>query len=109
MYGGEVKGVASFIGRHGARTAMGGLAGGALGAAGYTAFKLQTDLTKSDSTIVQTVKSFTTRENSVNIQDSQMTLTMRQQALQKLSSSALNNRGQLLGSEAEVLRGSFNG
>lgn len=109
MYGGEVTGVGTFLGRHASRVAVGGLAAGALGAIGYGGFKLQTDLTKSDSNVVQMVKNFTTRENSVNIQDSQLTLTMRQQALQKLSSSALNNRGQLLGNEADVLRGNFNG
>ena len=88
---------------------MGGLMGGAIGAVGYGSFKLQTDLTRSDSNIVGAIRNFTTRENSVNIQDSQLTLTMRQQALQKLSSSALNNRGQLLGNEADVLRGNYNG
>ena len=96
MYGGDVTGAGTFLGRHAPRVLMGGLMGGAIGAVGYGSFKLQTDLTKSDSNIVGAIRNFTTRENSVNIQDSQLTLTMRQQALQKLSSSALNNRGQLL-------------
>ena len=109
MYGGDVTGAATFLGRHAPRVLMGGLVGGALGAVGYGSFKLQTDLTKSDSNIVGAIRNFTTRENSVNIQDSQLTLTMRQQALQKLSSSALNNRGQLLGNEADVLRGNYSG
>ena len=109
MYGGDVTGAATFLGRHAPRVLMGGLMGGAVGAIGYGSFKLQTDLTKSDSNIVGAIRNFTTRENSVNIQDSQLTLTMRQQALQKLSSSALNNRGQLLGNEADVLRGNYNG
>ena len=109
MYGGDVTGVATFLGRHVPRVLTGGLMGGAVGAIGYGSFKLQTDLTKSDSNIVGAIRNFTTRENSVNIQDSQLTLTMRQQALQKLSSSALNNRGQLLGNEADVLRGNYNG
>ena len=107
MYGGDVTGAATFLGRHAPRVLMGGLMGGAVGAIGYGSFKLQTDLTKSDSNIVGAIRNFTTRENSVNIQDSQLTLTMRQQALQKLSSSALNNRGQLLGNEADVLRGNY--
>ena len=109
MYGGDVTGAATFLGRHAPRVLMGGLMGGAVGAIGYGSFKLQTDLTKSDSNIVGAIRNFTTRENSVNIQDSQLTLTMRQQALQKLSSSALNNRGQLLGNEADVLRGNYSG
>ena len=109
MYGGDVTGVATFLGRHTPRVLMGGLMGGAVGAIGYGSFKLQTDLTRSDSNIVGAIRNFTTRENSVNIQDSQLTLTMRQQALQKLSSSALNNRGQLLGNEADVLRGNYSG
>ena len=109
MYGGDVTGAATFLGRHAPRVLMGGLMAGAVGAVGYGSFKLQTDLTRSDSNIVGAIRNFTTRENSVNIQDSQLTLTMRQQALQKLSSSALNNRGQLLGNEADVLRGNYSG
>lgn len=62
------------------------------------------DIGKNDSTITKKAKSFYKRETFATTQDTQESLTMRRAALDKLSSSSLNNRGQLLGNEANILK-----
>lgn len=82
-----------------------GLAGAAAGAAivggGIAALG---DLGKNDSAITKRVKQFQKRDLYAGIRDTQQSLTLRRSALDKLSSSSLNNRGQLLGNEAAILK-----
>lgn len=63
------------------------------------------DLGSNDSRLVGAAKKFSTKEAFSFTPDSKVTATMRQRALQKLSSSSMNSRGQLLGNEAMILRG----
>lgn len=102
------KAISSAIGGTGhiPRVALGAL-GGATGAiVGYGSFKALEDLGSSNSVLVGLANKISKRENMYNgPQDTRVSATMRQAALQKLSSSSLNNRGQLLGNEAQTLRG----
>lgn len=63
------------------------------------------DIMKSDSTIKKVLKNSYKQESLVEDRSSRMALTMRQAGLQKLASSHLNDRGQLLGNEAAILKG----
>ena len=74
---------------------------------GYGAVKSFADLTSNESVIVDYLKSTTSREVFAKSRDSDLSLTLRQAAMQKLSASSLNNRGQLLGNEAQILRGGY--
>lgn len=83
-------------------------AGGAISGAavGYGSFKTFEDLASQQSVLVGLAQKFSSREIMYKgPQDTRISATMRQAALQKLSSSSLNNRGQLLGNEAAILRG----
>jgi hypothetical protein len=93
----------STMGRFGA-----GLVGGAfIGAAVYGGFAAAKDLSSNTSSIAKAAKKMYTKELSVASFDNDKTLTMRQAALSKLSNSAINDRGLLLGNEAMILRGSL--
>ena len=50
-------------------------------------------------------KGYSRLASNAGIEQNNRTLTMRQQALQQLSQSAINDRASLLGNEAAVLRG----
>lgn len=76
-----------------------------MGIAGYAGVSALGDLTKSESAIVDTIKKWSTKEAFTFAPDTKVSATMRQRALQKLSASAMNSRGQLLGNEAMILRG----
>ena len=62
------------------------------------------DLGKSDSTIAKKAKSFYKKETMASNKATNESLTMRSAAFNKLSSSSLNNRSQLLGNEADILK-----
>lgn len=62
------------------------------------------DLGKNDSAIAKSVKRIYSKEQFTSTKATQESLTMRRAALSKLSASSLNNRGQLLGNEASILR-----
>lgn len=83
----------------------GGILGGAVAyaavaGAAYTA----QDLFSADSKIAEGARKFTSLTSSANITQNQDTLTMRQKALQQISQSAMNDRAQVLGSEASILK-----
>ena len=85
----------------------GGIAGAGLAAAIPAALIMgQSDLLKNDSFIAKQAKSVYSRETFASSKDTQASLTMRQAGLEKLSSSYLNNRQQLLGNEASILKNS---
>lgn len=90
--------------KHGLRVGLGATAV-VPAALTYGAVKLAGDLFKADSTAVDFVRKLGSQEARHQIQETRATATMRQAALQKLSSSSLNNRGQLLGNEALALKG----
>lgn len=93
----------SALGRFGA-----GLVGGAfVGAAVYGTFAAAKDLSGNHSSIAKAAKKMYTKELTAASFDNDKTLTMRQAALSKLSNSAINDRGLLLGNEAMILRGSL--
>lgn len=83
----------------------GGILGGALSYAAVagTAYAAQ-DLFSADSKIAEGARKFTSLTSSANITQNQGTLTMRQRALQQISQSAMNDRAQVLGSEASILK-----
>lgn len=81
----------------------GGLAVAGAAAAAGTMWAIG-DMGKNDSTMTKKAKTFYKRETFAASKDTQETLTMRRAALNKLSSSSLNNRGQLLGNEANILK-----
>ena len=89
---------------HAARLAAGGV--GAISFAGLMGGSVWSgnDLTKADSQLTKYFKNKAKAETTVSTYDGHVALTMRQAGLAKLSSSSLNNRGQLLGNEALVLR-----
>lgn len=82
-----------------------GLAGAALGAAIPTmAIAGQAAMFKNDSFVGKSAKKAYSREMNGSLKETRESLTMRQAGLEKLSSSYLNNRQQLLGNEASILR-----
>ena len=83
----------------------GGILGGALSYAAVagTAYAAQ-DLFSADSKIAEGARKFTSLTSSANITQNQGTLTMRQRALQQISQSAMNDRAQVLGFEASILK-----
>lgn len=80
----------------------GGLVGGALVAAGVYAI---TESGNSNNFISSAASSLKSADFITQFQETDLTLTNRQRALQKISKSALNNRGVILGNEASVLNG----
>lgn len=98
---------AMFNGGNMARRVVGGVLGGGVFAAGTIATMAGSDLLKNESQIASFLKKTSTPELMASAAQNENTLTMRQRALQKMSNSAMNDRGQLLGSEAAVLRGSM--
>lgn len=85
----------------------GGLVGGGLAAAVPAALIMgHADMFKNDSFIAKQAKQIYSRETFASSRDTQTSLTMRQAGLEKLSSSYLNNRQQLLGNEASILKNS---
>ena len=83
----------------------GGILGGAVAYAAVagSAYAAQ-DLFSADSKIAEGASKFTSLTSSANITQNQGTLTMRQRALQQISQSAMNDRAQVLGSEASILK-----
>ena len=83
----------------------GGILGGAVAYAAVagSAYAAQ-DLFSVDSKIAEGARKFTSLTSSANITQNQGTLTMRQRALQQISQSAMNDRAQVLGSEASILK-----
>ena len=92
---------------HVSRVGFGAVGSVGTAAIGYGAVKSFADLTSNESVIVDYLKSTTSREVFAKSRDSDLSLTLRQAAMQKLSASSLNNRGQLLGNEAQILRGGY--
>ena len=88
------------------RLGFGGLGAITMAAVPAAAILGQSDLFKNDSFIAKKAKSVYSRESFSSLQDTQASLTMRRAGLEKLSSSYLNNRQQLLGNEASILRNS---
>lgn len=89
---------------NGSRILGGGIGAVSMAAVGFGAIWAAGDATKTDSEITKLAKKFSKTEQMVSTYDRQTALTMRQAGLQKLSSSYLNNRQQLLGNEALVLK-----
>ena len=88
----------------------GGAVGGAIGFAAGAArvgggMWAASDLTSNDSVLAKMAKGYSKLASNAGIEQNNRTLTMRQQALQQLSQSAINDRASLLGNEAAVLRG----
>ena len=90
---------------HVTRVGFGAVGAASTAALGYGAIKAFSDLTSNESFIVDAAKNFASKEIFSKNQESDLALTLRQRSIQKLASSALNNRGQLLGNEAQVLKG----
>lgn len=88
----------------------GGAVGGAIGFAAGAALVgggmwAASDLTSNDSVLAKMARGYSKLASNAGIEQNNRTLTMRQQALQQLSQSAINDRASLLGNEAAVLRG----
>ena len=88
----------------------GGAIGGAVGFAAGAALVggsmwAASDLTSNDSVLAKMARGYSKLASNAGIEQNNRTLTMRQQALQQLSQSAINDRASLLGNEAAVLRG----
>ena len=88
----------------------GGAVGGAIGFAAGAALVgggmwAASDLTSNDSVLAKMAKGYSRLASNAGTEQNNRTLTMRQQALQQLSQSAINDRASLLGNEAAVLRG----
>lgn len=86
--------------------AVGGALGFATGAAlvGGSMWAVS-DLTSNNSVLASVARGYAKLPSNAGIEQNNRTLTMRQQALQQLSQSAMNDRASLLGNEAAVLRG----
>ena len=82
--------------------AVGFAAGAALVGGGMWA---ASDIISNDSVLAKMAKGYSKLASNAGIEQNNRTLTMRQQALQQLSQSAINDRASLLGNEAAVLRG----
>lgn len=88
----------------------GGAIGGAVGFAAGAALVgggmwAASDLTSNDSVLAKMAKGYSKLASNAGTEQNNRTLTMRQQALQQLSQSAINDRASLLGNEASILRG----
>ena len=88
----------------------GGAVGGAIGFAAGAALVgggmwAASDLTSNNSVLAKMAKGYSKLASNAGTEQNNRTLTMRQQALQQLSQSAINDRASLLGNEAAVLRG----
>ena len=88
----------------------GGAIGGAVGFAAGAALVgggmwAASDLISNDSVLAKMARGYSKLASNAGIEQNNRTLTMRQQALQQLSQSAINDRASLLGNEAAVLRG----
>lgn len=88
----------------------GGAVGGAVGFAAGAALVgggmwALSDLTSNNSVLAKMAKGYSRLASHAGTEQNNRTLTMRQQALQQLSQSAINDRASLLGNEAAVLRG----
>lgn len=88
----------------------GGAVGGAIGFAAGAALVgggmwAASDLTSNKSILADMARGYSKLSSNAGIEQNNRTLTMRQQALQQLSQSAINDRGSLLGNEAAILRG----
>ena len=88
----------------------GGAVGGAIGFAAGAALVgggmwAASDLTSNDSVLAKMARGYSKLASNAGTEQNNRTLTMRQQALQQLSQSAINDRASLLGNEAAVLRG----
>ena len=88
----------------------GGAVGGAIGFAAGAALVgggmwAASDLTSNNSVLAKMAKGYSRLASNAGTEQNNRTLTMRQQALQQLSQSAINDRASLLGNEAAVLRG----
>lgn len=84
--------------------------GGAVGAAtgyliGAAVVGGINDITTNDSGIRKFAKKLGTKESLVTSPDTRQSLTARQQSLQKLAKSGLNDRSLLLGNESSILAG----
>lgn len=91
---------------HFARMGVGGIAAGLATAMTVGSIAGQSDLFSNESFIAKRAKKMHTRTDYTYLKDTSLSLSLRRSALEKLSSSALNNRGQLLGNEAQILRNS---
>ena len=89
---------------HKARLAGGAIGAGIMAAIPAAAIMGQADLLNNDSFVAKQAKKAYTRETYAMGRETQTSLTMRQAGLEKLSSSYLNNRQQLLGNEAAILK-----
>lgn len=99
--------IAGFKGpSHLKRLGFGGLGAGIMAAVPAAVILGQSDMFKNDSFIAKQAKSVYSRESFSSTYDTQASMTMRRAGLEKLSSSYLNNRQQLLGNEASILRNS---
>lgn len=85
---------------------VGGVTGAVIGGAATLAIT-QTIKSSADSNnlIKQTHKSLTSADFSNPVMVTQNTMTSRRRAMEQLSKSSLNNRGQILGNEASIMRG----
>ena len=88
----------------------GGAIGGAVGFAAGAALVgggmwAASDLISNDSVLAKMARGYSKLASNAGIEQNNRTLTMRQQALQQLSQSAINDRASLLGNEASILRG----
>ena len=94
------------VGIRGMASVAGGIAAGLTGfAAGATIAAGIISIGNSDN-FIKTIDSQTGKPNLINeVAHSRGTLTQRQKMLNKLSKSGLNDRGQLLGNEALIIRG----
>lgn len=85
---------------------IGGITGFGLGiAAVQGASALASDMITNESKIRKIAKDFTTRTATMDTSNTRQSLTIRQQALNKLARSGLNDRAMLLGNESRVLKG----
>lgn len=91
---------------HLARISMGTGMAVAATTIGVGAVLAQNDLFSNESFIGKQAKKLHRKETFNMYNDTEQSLTMRQAGLRKLSSSHLNNREQLLGNEAGILRNS---
>lgn len=89
----------------GAGLFTGGLIGAATGLAitGGAAYVAR-DMTSSQSSIANFARKRSKREELTSTFQNNATLTMRQKALQQISSAEMNGRGQVLGNEANMLK-----
>ena len=88
--------------------AMGGIAGGAMGLiGGAVAGYVVSSASESDNMVRETAHAMKIGLFNGNFEENRKTLTSRQRAMSRLSKSALNDRGQILGNEASILAGVY--